>query len=190
MTAWEKFVAFCKGQGMSEADATELAASDPAKFSASPGMTETEKARFAALEADNARLKMQGVKKDAEAFADSQIAASRVYPTERESLITLFCQAAADDGASAATVSFSVLEDGKPVEKTGGRLDALRAGILHRPPHGLTTEQLKAAAFADGGMVLGQRETPGDAGIDEEAFLAATPLGQAVLKARKDAEKK
>lgn len=155
MTAWEKIVAFCKGHGMNEADAAELLATPPAQFATPAGMTEAEKARFAALEADNARLKTLGVEKDAVQFADAEIAACRVYPTERASLITLFCQAAADDAASAATVSFSALEDGKLVEKTGGRLDALRAGILHRPPHGLTAEQLKTAAFSDGAVILG-----------------------------------
>ena len=188
VTMLDKLKSLFKKAGVPDADIDAHLEGAVAEFS-SGGMTEAEKLRFAALEADNANLKTQGVKKDAEIFADSQIAASRVYPTERDSLITLFCQAAADDAASAATVSFSVLEDGKPVEKTGGRLDALRAGILHRPAHGLTAEQLKTAVFS-GGAVLGQRDGDAPPATDVEAYLAATPLGQAVLAQKKAAEKK
>ena len=86
-------------------------------------------ADFAALKADNARMKTDAIRKDAEAFADASIAARRAYPAERLNLIASFSQAAQDDAAAPATVTFSVGAD----SQTGSRLDAFRALITGRP---------------------------------------------------------
>ena len=191
MTAWEKFVAFCKGQGMSDADATELAASDPAKFAAAPGMTEAEKAQFSALqqkaaafEAETNRLKSEAIARDAAAFADAALAARRAVPAERVNLIAAFTQAATDDASAPATVSFSAGAE----NKTGSRVDALKALVDARPAHTLTQDSL--AQFS-GGSVLpsaapSQSElTQADVDDQVERMLSSTPVGQKILAAKK-----
>ena len=104
------------------------------------GMTDAERADFTALKQQNARLVADGIAAQAETFAASQVSAGRILPYEKSSLVAQFCRAAEDDASAPVTVKFSALEDGKPVEKTGGRLDALKAATLIRPAHGLTQE--------------------------------------------------
>ncbi len=78
------------------------------------------------------------LKTKAEAFFAEALAASKVFPAEREFLTAQFVQAAQDDNAGAACFS----NDGTLNE--GSRVKALRAGIAARPSHSLTQEQLKS----------------------------------------------
>jgi len=183
-TMFEKLKTLFSKAGVPDADINAHLTDAVAEFSA-PGMTEAEKAQFSALVADNARMKAEGVAKDAAAFADAQILACRAYPAEKANLVAAFCQAAADDGVIAATVKFSVLESGAAVEKTGTRLDAFRALVEARPSHGLTQEQLKAAAFS--GAVLLSAPDEGAAKTEEvnaavNKLLSASTIGSAILK--------
>lgn len=161
--------------------------------SASTGMTDTEKAEFATLKADNDRLKAEQITRDAQAFASGEVAARRVLPAEVPALITMFCQARRDDQSAPTTITFSVGVGEAAQETTGSRTDALKALYAARPAHTLTAEimqdgqdgQQLAALFA-------QRETP-KSGADKPLtperralLMNMTPLGVATLAAEKN----
>ena len=95
-------------------------------------------AREKELEAELAKLRANEIKRDAEAFADAEIKAERAFPAERETLVSLFSQAAKDDAASKVDVAFKNGEE----DTTGSRVDALKALYAVRKPHNLTKEEL------------------------------------------------
>lgn len=95
-------------------------------------------AREKELEAELATLRAGQVKRDAETFADTEIKEGRAFPAERETLISLFSQAAKDDSALQTKVSFTA---GDKTEEVS-RVDALKALYSVRKPHNLTKEEL------------------------------------------------
>ena len=187
---YDKLKAFFSLTGVPEADLDAHVSNAVAEFTASKplaaaGMTETERADFAALKADNARMKADAIRKDAEAFADASIAARRAYPAERLNLIASFSQAAQDDAAAPATVSFSVGAD----SQTGSRLDAFRALITGRPAHNLTGESIETALFSGGAIIPSAHN---GAALDQEKIdaqvkrmLESTSMGKSILAAKK-----
>ena len=186
---YDKLKAFFSLTGVPEADLDAHVESAVAEFTASKpapaaGMTDAERADFAALKADNARMKADAIRKDAELFADQAIAARRAYPAERVNLIASFSQAAQDDAAAPATVSFSVGADAK----TGSRLDAFRALVTGRPAHSLTTESIETALFSGGAIIPSSHD---GAALDQEKIdaqvkrmLGSTTVGMSILAAK------
>jgi hypothetical protein len=99
--------------------------SAPAKFSETP-----EAVELAALRAEK-------LKREAEDWVESVIAAKKAIPAERGWMLALFTQARADDTASGDNVvRFS--EASQPVS----RVQALKAGYEMRMPHSLEQELL------------------------------------------------
>jgi|GEM_PF-6730618 len=191
-TMYDKLKAFFSLTGVPEADldahvesaVAEFTTIRPAVPAAPAGMTDAERADFAALKADNARMKADAIRKDAEAFADAAIAARRAYPAERMNLIASFSQAAQDDAAAPATVSFSVGADAK----TGSRLDAFRALVTGRPAHGLTSESIETAIFSGGAIIPSSfnSEALDQEKIDAQVkrMLESTTVGMSILAAK------
>ena len=188
-TMYDKLKAFFSLTGVPEADLDARVSDAVAEFTASKpapaaGMTEAERADFAALKADNHRMKIDAIRKDAESFADAAIAARRAYPAERVNLIAAFSQAAQDDAAAPATVNFSVGTDAK----TGTRLDAFRALVTGRPAHSLTTESIETALFSGGAIIPSSfnSEALDQEKIDAQVkrMLESTTVGQSVLAAK------
>ena len=186
---YDKLKAFFSLTGVPEADLDARVSDAVAEFTASKpapaaGMTEAERADFAALKADNNRMKIDAIRKDAESFADAAIAARRAYPAERVNLIAAFSQAAQDDAAAPATVNFSVGTDAK----TGTRLDAFRALVTGRPAHSLTTESIETALFSGGAIIPSSfnSEALDQEKIDAQVkrMLESTTVGQSVLAAK------
>ena len=192
---YDKLKAFFSLTGVPEADLDAHVESAVAEFTtirpAKPtapvpaGMTDAERVDFAALKADNARMKADAIRKDAEAFADASIAARRAYPAERLNLIASFSQAAQDDAAAPATVTFSVGAD----SQTGTRLDAFRALVTGRPAHNLTGESIETALFSGGAIIPSSHN---GAALDQEKIdaqvkrmLESTSMGKSILAAKK-----
>ena len=139
-TMFDKLKALFSKAGVPDADIDAHLIEAVAEFSAPAGMTDAEKAQFSSTVAELARLKADGVQKDAKAFALGLVQSGQAAPHEASDIIATFCQAAADDAALPSTVNFSAVEDGKPVTKQGSRLDALKARESCRPSSGLTRE--------------------------------------------------
>ena len=186
---FDKLKALFSQAGVPDADLdahlTEAVAEFTSGRPAPAGMTDAERADFAALRADNDRLKAAAITKDAEAFADQAIAARRAFPAERQNIVAAFSQAAQDDAATPATVNFSVGTDAK----TGSRLDAFRAFVTGRPAHGLTSETIETAAFSGGAIIPSAHN--GEA-LDQEKIdaqvkrmLESTSIGQSILASKK-----
>jgi signal peptide peptidase SppA len=135
-----------------------------------------DNAMVEALEAENQKLRKEAaeakaaqVRADAESFTDAQIAAGKVFPAERESLIEALVQAAADD-------LVNPLSDSSRVEK-------VRAQVEARPSHKLTQEMV----IGPDHRVLKSDENNQTEMSDERRreLLAKTPTGKAALKAVK-----
>lgn len=90
------------------------------------------------LEAELETLRQEGIKRDAEKFADAEIKAERAFPAEKEAIVALFTQAAIDDKTNEAKIGFN--NGGEAVEL--GRVDAFKALYAVRKPHNLTYEEV------------------------------------------------
>ena len=188
-TMFDKLKALFSKAGVPDADIdahlTEAVAEFTSGRPAPAGMTDGEKAQFSALLEDNKALKAAAIAKDAAAFADAAVLARRAYPSERANLVASFSQAADDDAAAPAVVTFSAGAE----TKTGSRLDAFRALVECRPPHGLTSEHLQTAAFSGGAVIPSAADT---GALDQEKIdaqvermLASTNIGQRILAEKK-----
>ena len=186
---FDKLKALFSKAGVPDADIdahlTEAVAEFTSGRPAPAGMTDGEKAQFSALLEDNKALKAAAIAKDAAAFADAAVLARRAYPSERANLVASFSQAADDDAAAPAVVTFSAGAE----TKTGSRLDAFRALVECRPPHGLTSEHLQTAAFSGGAVIPSAADT---GALDQEKIdaqvermLASTNIGQRILAEKK-----
>jgi hypothetical protein len=126
---------------------------------------------------------------EAAAFADEQIRKRKAFPAERQALIAAFARAAEDDATAPTVVTFGEGKD----QKTGGRVDLLRSVYASRTPHELTVEQIVAAAGEGGQALMNQSTTPDPnkpappTTEEYERLMNATPLGEAVLRAKKAA---
>lgn len=108
------------------------------------GETEETKKLRADLEHERAaRLKerKEHIAQLAATFAEGEITANRALPREKDAIIADFTQSAEDDLRQPVTVTFSESE----TQKTGSRVDALRARYGMRHPHTLTQEIAKDA---------------------------------------------
>jgi hypothetical protein len=95
--------------------------------------------------------------REAAAFADAEIAASRAVPAERAEIAAAYFQAAQDDAAAPAVVTFA---DGK----TGTRVEGLQRLHAARPAHGYTQELVGDPSL----VALFNRETTEEADPDAE----------------------
>lgn len=132
------------------------------------------------LKAELAKSNAARITSDATHFAESQIAAHKALPAEREAMIAAFTQAAQDDGQRGA-VTFA---DGK----TSSRVEQLKAMFAARPAHTLTTELITTS---ESGALFNKDTQPreGDASkpMSQERraeLLGLTAVGREVLKER------
>lgn len=140
-----------------------------------------------AMRREIARLRERDVERDAAAFADGEVAAKRALPGERDALVAEFTQAAHDDLANPATVTFSVGDE----TKTGNRVDAVRARHAIRLPHRHTEELVKNITEDEHIVLMSAMQTrqagteakPSEARIRE--LNEASALGRASLAAKK-----
>ena len=154
-------------------DLAAFAAAIPATPATATGPTEREKA----LEAQVASLVQRDIDRDAAQFADTEIAERRAFPGERAALVASFTQAATDDRANPATVTFAAGSE----TKQGSRVDALRALTGARLPHKLAGERVAAFALpANTGETDEQH-----AARRHKELLGATAMGRAALDAAK-----
>lgn len=118
--------------------------------------------RIAALEKQLAEQQTAQIQAAAAAFADGAIRQSLALPSEREKLIALHVQAAQDD-----------------TRDSGTRRANLEQLISSRPPHSLSSEQVKVG---EGGVLESQSSTGGLSPERRQKLLSMTPLGQAARK--------
>lgn len=144
------------------------------------------KARVAASEQENIRLRQEGIAQRAASFYAAEFAAHRVVPAEEEAVIAAFTQAATDD-ATHGVVTFS-----EGVTKS--RVDLLRAQYAARPAHVLTQEMVTAAGLTEeSARALFNQQTTARAGAEKKpteerrrALLESSPLGLAALNGRQN----
>jgi signal peptide peptidase SppA len=161
-------------------DAVATTVTAPAQAAAATAPTPEAIALQAALAAEQAKvasLQATVVRKDAEAFANGEIAGARAHAVEREGLIASYMQAYADDSNHGGA----------------SRVEALVARQAKRPSHALLGEMPNGAAGAtvvipDAGATGGTRENPqaaSDKPMSAERraeLLAMTPEGKIILK--------
>jgi hypothetical protein len=134
-----------------------------------------EEARFSATVASFAA--------QAETFADSL--RDRLHVWQRPLCLADYCQSAEDDlRHPGAEVHFSTVE-GKPWK--GTRLEACKARWQSLPPHGLTSEGIKARAGAEALFAANDSDPKPMSAERRQNLLAHTPIGQAVLRERRAA---
>ena len=117
------------------------------------------------FKANAAKAAKAQVKTDAENFVSAEIKAGRLYPSEKESAVANYCQAAEDD-------------ENSPLA-TGSRVENLKLAQSKRKSHGLTEEQIDADANR---ILFAQIGGDGDGEKEVDALLKETPLGRAALK--------
>lgn len=110
------------------------AATVPAEFAASP--------EFTSMREQIARLTSDRIEAEAAAFAEGEVNANRATPAEKAGLVALFTNAANDDAKLGGSVNFAVGDE----QKSGSRVDALRAAAAARPAHNLTEEALPSGS--------------------------------------------
>ncbi len=135
------------------------------------------RAEIAALrQAERARAEAT-VATDAAAFAETEIAANRAIPAEREALVTAYSEAAQDDAAHPRDAA------------QASRVVGLAARQAARPTHNLTAELLPLRQGEDGALtVVGSERHTRQEG-DAEPFTAErwreqrafTPTGRGIL---------
>jgi hypothetical protein len=173
-TRMEKFMAWLAGEG--EGDTAQFAA-DPPKAEA-PKVDAVPDPEKVALMARIAAMEKERLAERAAVFADAEIAAKRALPAEKASLIAAFTDAADDDAAHPRTVTFAVGTE----EKTGTRVDALKARFAARPPHVLTEELLTDADAQALFNNRSQSAKPGEMTAERrKELLAKTALGQTII---------
>ena len=149
-SGWDRFKAFfasLNGEERKELGLPETPAATTTPTSLTAEMSADDKARFAALEAEVARLK--GDKKGevataAALFADEQIKAGKATPAARNQLIARFTEAAEDDIDAPRKVSFSVGAE----TKEGTRVDRLRAEFAAMQGSQLLSEAVEQPGVA------------------------------------------
>lgn len=135
--------------------------------------------RLAELEAENRRLRAERIHDRATAFADEQVRGMKAFPAERDGLVALYAQVAADD------------EQFGPVATASGattRATLLSAALAARPSASHLTAEALGPAVAH--VLHAQATTPprpGDGPLTEErreTLLKQSHLGQAVVNGR------
>jgi ClpP class serine protease len=128
---------------------------------AAPAAPDPEVARLKSelerINKERAEERKQAHLREAAAFADAEIAASRAVPAERAEIAAAYFQAAQDDAAAPAVVTFA---DGK----TGTRVEGLQRLHAARPAHGYTQELVGDPSL----VALFNRETTEEADPDAE----------------------
>jgi len=190
-TFGDKFAAWFSGEDVTADDRAAV----EARFRAETPVTVREVVEAApkpdpekdAMRREIARLRERDVERDAAAFADGEVAAKRALPGERDALVAEFTQAAHDDLANPATVTFSVGDE----TKTGNRVDAVRARHAIRLPHRLTEELVKNITEDEHIVLMSAMQTR-QAGTEAKPsdermrrLNEASPLGRASLAAKK-----
>lgn len=107
------------------------------------------------VQKERAEERRQAHLRQAAAFADAEIAASRAVPAERAEIASAYFQAAQDDAAAPTMVTFA---DGK----TGTRVEGLTRLHAARPAHGYTQELVGDPSL----VALFNRETTEEADSD------------------------
>jgi ClpP class serine protease len=136
------------------------------------GAADAMAARIAELEQRLAEQRTQQITADAAAFAQTAVRERHAMPAEHDTLVQLYLAAAQDDQA-APWPTPTEAEQGRPAS----RVALLKAQIASRPPHSLTSEQIRVGT---GGVLENGAETKMSDGR-RQALLAMTPMGQAAL---------
>lgn len=102
----------------------------------------TMRAELEKLKSANEALKAENRRTAAAAFADAEIKAGRAYPAEKAAMVAAFEQAAKDDDAAPATITFA---EGQ----SGSRVDALKALYAARPASSLMNGGQRIELSAD-----------------------------------------
>lgn len=145
----------------------------PAESSAAEENAQIDSTVVADLEAKladekraRAELLARTQKVDAENFINSMILSAQVYPAEKDSLLALYGQFAADDAAN-------------PLAE-GTRVEAFETAIKARPKHGLLTESLDPQKTR---VLLGDQGKTDELSPERrKELLSKTDLGAAALK--------
>lgn len=197
-TRMEKFMAWLSGEEGAIAPSFETHTAPATARQTLPGATaetsdlarreeQKDDPKIVALQQEIDRLRQRDIARDADVFADTEVAAHRAMPGERPALVAAFSQAAKDDLAHPATVNFST-SDG---EATGSRVDALRATTALRIPHRLTQELVENMEDHEKVVLFSQLTTPregAEKAPSEERLAqlrAASSLGRATEAAKK-----
>jgi hypothetical protein len=172
-------------EGAAVAGAAAMAGGSQAQPAPAAAAADPEAARMAsdlaAMRAENQRLRMAAVTRDAEIFADEQIRDGRAMPSERAAIVDAFTQASIDDGVIGA-VTFA---DGR---KTS-RIEIVKRQYADRQS---VRALFQEAVGDDVLMALHNRaapkkgdEAPSRAEVDK--LLSMTALGRTVLDAKNGA---
>lgn len=129
-------------------------------------------ARLAELEKQLADQKAQQIQTAATAFADNAIRQSLAMPSERAGLIRLHAQAAQDDARDPWAAPASAGE-------ATSRVALLESQIALRPPHTLTSEQVRVGA---GGVLETGAKSDGMTPERRAQLMGYTALGQTIIK--------
>lgn len=146
-----------------EPDEHETAPAALAAPAPSPAPT-AQAQRLAELEQQLAEQQSRAIETRAAAFADGAIRNRQALPAERESLISLYRQAAIDDGRD-----------------QGQRVASIEALIAARPAHALTQETV---AVGPAGVLEPTPRADGMTAERRAQLLGLTPLGQHVARAK------
>jgi hypothetical protein len=166
----------------SQAASDEAPAEQPAPLVApapapAPAPSAPELAEFAALKAENERLRKEGREKAAANFVDGLITTNRLFPSGRKQGIATFTRLAEVAAAQPATVTFS---DAAGNEVSADLVESIQALFSHVPTHSLTKEA--AITHVLPGAIEAPKE---DSTARIDALLGMTGLGKEV-KARKN----
>jgi hypothetical protein len=119
----------------------------------------------------------KGIRREAEQFADAEIAAKRLLPAEREAFVGTY-------------VDVALMDVERPVKLSTGaespRLDLIREMQSARMPHDLTTEKVGTeSVIPKGAHVLSNGVEPPDEAAAKAArlanLMAQTPLGRSAI---------
>lgn len=116
----------------------------PAIASVATFAADVETPREKAMRLQLEEMQKERIEEKAAAFADGEVLAKRAYPSERATMMAMFSQAYADDQAHPALVFFGKDAEGK--DRSGTRVENLRAMHAARPVHHLTEDMLSSEA--------------------------------------------
>lgn len=147
-----------------------------AAFASDPAFKEMRE-QLDDLRKERAKERAFRIQTEAIAFARDEIRESRALPSEEDVIVAAYAQAALDDVALPAQVSFAVAG----VQTSGTRVDALKAMYAARKPHTLTGEQIKPPVKPEG--TQSNNEVPSDE--EKRKLMGSSQLGKAIIRGKK-----
>lgn len=154
----DKFISLFKKAGVSETEATEALAD--ITFASDDKRPDPELLKkFNDLEskysAELTTMRNKAIAADAHAWFSTALANKQVIPGEEAIMKAAYVQAAQDDAANPATVTFSIGAE----TKTSNRLDLIKSLVASRAPHTLFSEMFKEMEPKDLAVFSAQLET-------------------------------